>query len=201
MAYKSEKKFEWDKAKNDACLQTRGFDFGHAARVFQDPSRIVVPDKRFDYGEDRYQVMGSIERRLYVIVFTMRGTRIRIISARKANSTLDNMNTIRMTIDPDDPGTSPKGIVDYTKVDATTDAEIARQQQEDDEEAMQEMARYARRVRRRLGLTQTELARRINVPRETIRNWEQGKRGPTGAARSLLRILDKAPETALSVLT
>ena len=33
-----------------------------------------------------------------------------------------------------------------------------------------------------------------------IRNWEQGKRGPTGAARTLLRVLDKAPETALRVL-
>ena len=52
-----------------------------------------------------------------------------------------------------------------------------------------------------LGLTQMEFARRIDVPHETIRNWEQGKRGPTGAARALLRILDKAPETALRVLT
>ncbi len=42
--------------------------------------------------------------------------------------------------------------------------------------------------------------RRIDVSHETIRNWEQGKRGPTGAARTLLRILDKAPEIALRVL-
>lgn len=48
-------------------------------------------------------------------------------------------------------------------------------------QAMQDMARYARRVRKRLGLTQVEFARRIGVPHETIRNWEQGKRGPTGA--------------------
>lgn len=66
---------------------------------------------------------------------------------------------------------------------------------------MQDMARYTRRIRRRLGLSQTELARRIDVPRETIRNWEQGKRSPTGAARALLLVLDKAPETALRVLT
>ena len=76
-----------------------------------------------------------------------------------------------------------------------------RQARDDDAEAMQDMARFARRVRRRLGLTQMEFARRIDVPHETIRNWEQGKRGPTGAARALLRILDKAPETALRVLT
>ncbi len=66
---------------------------------------------------------------------------------------------------------------------------------------MQDVASYARRIRRRLGLTQIEIARRINVPPETIRNWEQGKRHPTGATRSLLRILDKAPEAALRILT
>ena len=63
------------------------------------------------------------------------------------------------------------------------------------------MARYVRRVRRRLGLAQTELARRIDVPHETIRSWEQGKRCPTGAALVLLRVLDKAAEIALRVRT
>ena len=50
-------------------------------------------------------------------------------------------------------------------------------------------------------LFQTGLAQRIDVPHETIGNWEQGKRCPTGAARALLRVLDKAPETALRVLS
>ena len=86
-------------------------------------------------------------------------------------------------------------------MDATTKADIAAQQREDEAEAMQDMTRYARRVRRRLGLSQVEMSRRIGVPPDTIRNWEQGKRGPTGAARALLRILDKAPETALRLLT
>ncbi len=111
------------------------------------------------------------------------------------------MNMTRVRVDPDDPSTLPSGRIDPARVDATTEAEIALQQQEDEDEAIQDMARYARRVRRRLGLSQTELARRIDVPRETIRNWEQGKRCPTGAARALLRVLDKAPETALRVLT
>lgn len=43
-------------------------------------------------------------------------------------------------------------------------------------------------------------AARRRAPMRTIRTWEQGKRGPTGAARALFRILDKAPETALRVL-
>ncbi len=111
------------------------------------------------------------------------------------------MSTTKVRINPDDSGTFPKGRFDPAVVDATTEAEIALQIQEDDAEAMQDMARYARRVRRRLGLSQVELARRIDVPHETIRNWEQGKRFPTGAARALLKLLDKAPETALRLLT
>ena len=111
------------------------------------------------------------------------------------------MRTTRVRIDPDDPVTFPEGRIDPVVVDATTEPKITSQQKEDDAEAMQDMARYARRIRRRLGLSQMELARRIDVPHETIRNWEQGKRCPTGAARALLRVLDKAPETALRVLT
>ena len=111
------------------------------------------------------------------------------------------MSTTRIRIDPADPSTVPAGRIDPAKVDATTEAEIALQAREDEAAALQDMARYTRRVRRRLGLSQTELARRIAVSPETIRNWEQGKRCPTGAARALLRVLDKAPETALRVLT
>ncbi|MCY4484994.1 MAG: helix-turn-helix domain-containing protein [Spirochaetaceae bacterium] len=111
------------------------------------------------------------------------------------------MSRTQVTVDPDDAQTWPRGRVNYEVLDATTEQDIALQQQQDDAEAMQDMAQFARRVRRRLGLTQVELARRIDVPHETIRNWEQGKRCPTGAARALLRILDKAPEQALRVLT
>ncbi len=111
------------------------------------------------------------------------------------------MSSARVRIDPDNPVTFPEGRIDPAVVDATTEAEITLQQKEDDAESMQDMAWYVRRIRRRLGFSQMELARCINVPRETIRNWEQGKRRPSGAARALSRVLDKAPETVLRVLT
>ena len=38
------------------------------------------------------------------------------------------------------------------------------------------------------------------MPVETIRNWEQGKRSPAGAAKALFKVLDKAPELALAAL-
>ena len=63
-----------------------------------------------------------------------------------------------------------------------------------------EAAKYARRVRNRLGLTQREFSRRIEVPLDTIRNWEQGKREPAGPAKALLKILACNPEFALSAL-
>ena len=111
-----------------------------------------------------------------------------------------HMSTTRVRIDPDDPGRLPEGRVDHAALDSTTEADLIAQQRADDAEAMRDMARFARRVRRRMGLTQVEFARRIDVSHETIRNWEQGKRGPTGAAKTLLRILDKAPEIAPRVL-
>jgi len=81
-----------------------------------------------------------------------------------------------------------------------TASELAAQQASDHARAMQDAARYARRIWQRFGLTQRELSQRIDVLLETIRNWEQGKRIPTGAAKALLRVLDQAPEAALVVL-
>lgn len=110
------------------------------------------------------------------------------------------MKTIRVKIDPADPVSMKQGRIDTDRVDATTEQDIAIQQAIDEMEAMQDAAKYARRVRRRLGLSQAEFSERIGVSLETIRNWEQGKRCPTGAAKALLKILDKAPESALAAL-
>jgi len=77
--------FEWDEAKSEACANARRFNFDYAAFAFSDPNRIVKPDTRHDYGEERFELMGLIEGRLYVVVYTVRGSLVRIISARKAN--------------------------------------------------------------------------------------------------------------------
>ncbi|MFM7120206.1 MAG: BrnT family toxin [Gammaproteobacteria bacterium] len=77
---------EWDDDKSNRCLENRGFDFAYAALVFLDPDRVVFEDNRFEYGEDRYIMVGRVEGRLFVIAYTPRGDSIRIISARKANA-------------------------------------------------------------------------------------------------------------------
>jgi putative transcriptional regulator len=61
-------------------------------------------------------------------------------------------------------------------------------------------ARFVREVRARCGLTQAAFAERIEVPIETVRNWEQGKRSPRGPARALLKLIDTAPEAAFAAL-
>jgi hypothetical protein len=63
-------KFEWDEAKSEACFRERGFDFEYAAKAFFDPNRIVWADKRYSYGEDRYQLLGQIENRLFAVVYS-----------------------------------------------------------------------------------------------------------------------------------
>ena len=66
-------------------MKDRGFDFAYAARAFFDPDRLVQEDTRYSFGEERYQLTGRIESRVYVIVYTLLNDSMRIISARKAN--------------------------------------------------------------------------------------------------------------------
>ena len=77
--------FEWDENKSDACFADRGFDFAYVIRAFADPDRFLNQDHRWDYGEDRYRLLGKIDGRVFVLVYTPRDDVIRIISARKAN--------------------------------------------------------------------------------------------------------------------
>jgi uncharacterized DUF497 family protein len=53
--------------------------------LFFDPNRILRTDTRHNYGENRYQLFGMIEGRIFVVVDTPRPHAIRLISARKAN--------------------------------------------------------------------------------------------------------------------
>jgi len=66
--------------------------------------------------------------------------------------------------------------------------------------AIEDPAAYAKQVRARTRLTQAAFAERIEVPLETVRNWEQGKRAPRGPARALLKLIDQAPDVAFAAL-
>jgi len=91
---------------------------------------------------------------------------------------------------------SIKSSIDWAKVDTTTEEEIARQIEEDDAEAQQDAAAYARGVRERFGISQEVFAERIGVSPETVRSWEQGRRSLKGPAKALLRFIAREPAAA-----
>lgn len=55
-------------------------------------------------------------------------------------------------------------------------------------------------VRSRLGLSQTQFARAFGISLDTLQNWEQGRRKPTGPAKMLLRVAAKHPEAVLEAV-
>ena len=48
-------------------------------------------------------------------------------------------------------------------------------------------------IRKRMNLSQPVFARLLNVSVSSIRQWEQGKRRPTGSTKVLLELLEKSP--------
>lgn len=76
--------FEWDPKKNQETIQRRGISLKRAMKIFNGPVVRWV-DHRQDYGERRWVTVGRAEGRLMTVVYTIRGGKIRIISARKAN--------------------------------------------------------------------------------------------------------------------
>jgi putative transcriptional regulator len=53
------------------------------------------------------------------------------------------------------------------------------------------------RVRNKLGLPQVKFARLLGISEDTLQNWEQGRRKPTGPAKVLLKIAAKHPKIVL----
>lgn len=76
--------FEWDEAKAASNLLKHGVRFDLAIIAFDDPDAFEVVDKRESYGEARIILTGLAAPNLLVIIYTERGPRTRIISARKA---------------------------------------------------------------------------------------------------------------------
>lgn len=57
-----------------------------------------------------------------------------------------------------------------------------------------------KRIRKSIGMTQTEFAAAFGIGLGTLRHWECGDREPKGAALVLLNILAKEPKTVLGIL-
>lgn len=55
-------------------------------------------------------------------------------------------------------------------------------------------------IRKATGLTQAVFARSIGIEVSTLRNWEQGRREPTGPAKALLTALKNDPKNVMQAL-
>ncbi|MGB6537448.1 MAG: helix-turn-helix domain-containing protein [Xanthobacteraceae bacterium] len=57
-----------------------------------------------------------------------------------------------------------------------------------------------RKIRKSLKLSQTQFAARFGLTASTIRDWEQHRRRPEGAARVLLQVIKREPEAVSRAL-
>jgi len=104
---------------------------------------------------------------------------------------------------------------DWRTADATTEAAIAAQIAADPDTApvfsAAELARAARvvpapapddvkAIRQRLGLSQSQFAKRYGFGVDVIRQYEQGRRRPTGAIRAYLRVIARDPDAVTRAL-
>lgn len=77
--------FEWDRGKAEANMRKHDISFSEAQTVFTDDLAIIIPDPEHSAQEERWIIIGmSLSHLLLVVVYSERGHRIRLISARKA---------------------------------------------------------------------------------------------------------------------
>lgn len=77
------RRFEWDESKNQSNQQKHGISFEQAQTVFDDSNRIVQQSPR--HKEARWKTVGLIFGVLFTVVYTLRRSAVRLISARRAS--------------------------------------------------------------------------------------------------------------------
>lgn len=95
--------------------------------------------------------------------------------------------------------------IDWVAFDAQTDEDIERNVASDPDAAPiltdgETAAAIARKVRKRLGISQSEFSARFRIPVATLRDWEQNRRQPDQAAFAYLRVIAREPEMVARVL-
>jgi len=104
--------------------------------------------------------------------------------------------------------TLPKGKTDWKALDKLSDQEVERRALSDPdakpltEEDFKRLKRSprVRIVRMKLGLTQEEFAETYGIPVATLRDWEQGRREPDQASKTLLKLIERMPHEVREAL-
>lgn len=141
------------------------------------------------------------------VVYTLRGDDeeiCHIISARKAESR-ERKNIMKTKIDL---SSKPAGRTDWNKVRGLSDKQIRDAAKTDPDAAIltdRELSEFKRVpdmkiLRARLNMSQAEFAAAYHVRLGTVRDWEQHRVVPDSAARTLLTLIDRAPEAVRELL-
>ncbi|MDJ0845462.1 BrnT family toxin [Crocosphaera sp.] len=78
-------RFEWDDQKEQQNIKKHKVSFREAATVWTDPLALIAPDPLHSTEEEREWIIGqSYQRKLLMVVYTLRKGKTRIISARVA---------------------------------------------------------------------------------------------------------------------
>lgn len=81
----SDERCSWDDGKRRLNIEAHAYDFADIGAVFDGRFVVTRPDRRFDYGEDRFNMLVEFEGRVINVTFTPRGQRMHLISVRPAS--------------------------------------------------------------------------------------------------------------------
>jgi uncharacterized DUF497 family protein len=82
MSAMTEQFFEFDTAKSQLNLEKHGISFPDATALWADPYLLTVHARTS--GESRYLAVGTIKGKVWSAIYTIRGSKIRLISVRRA---------------------------------------------------------------------------------------------------------------------
>lgn len=84
--------FIWDKGNTEKNLIKHNISCEESEEIFLDENQIIVDDEKHSGFEKRWLIIGETHSgTLLAVVFTVRNTRVRIISARRASKKEKNL--------------------------------------------------------------------------------------------------------------
>src|SRR4051812_43273607 len=90
---------------------------------------------------------------------------------------------------------------DWDRLTAVTDDEIRRQIAEDPDVAPDMAPQLdVAAIRKRSGMSQAKFAETFGISMRTLQEWERGAKAPSGAARTLLIVIEKEPDAVRQAL-
>ena len=75
----------FDPVKDAENQRNHGLSLAFGAKVIADPYSVEAVDDRFNYGEERWNVIGMVDGNIYVATYTDRNDGARFISVRAAS--------------------------------------------------------------------------------------------------------------------